>query len=86
MTGVADVDDEIFELVNEADEVVGTAPRAVCHAQGLLHRAVYCWIADKHGRILLQQRSAAKRMGPNQWDLSVAEHLQPGETYLQASD
>lgn len=83
MVGPADDEEEIFELVDEEDRVVGTAPRAQCHAEGLLHRAVYCWVTDLEGRILLQQRSLAKKMGPGQWDLSVAEHLQPGETYIE---
>lgn len=35
------------------------------------------------GQLLVQRRSPHKRIGPGQWDLSVAEHLQPGESYLQ---
>lgn len=35
------------------------------------------------GDLLIQQRSAKKRVGPNQWDLSVAEHLSVGETFKQ---
>ena len=80
---VADNDQELFELVNERDEVIGTELRSVCHSKGLLHRAVYCWVFNGAGRLLLQRRSPAKKIGPGQWDLSVAEHLQPGESYLQ---
>lgn len=36
------------------------------------------------GELLIQQRSAKKKIGPNQWDLSVAEHLSAGETFAQA--
>ena len=32
--------EEIFDVVNERDEVVGQAPRKEVHARGLLHRAV----------------------------------------------
>lgn len=36
---VADQEDEVFELVDTQDRVVGRQLRAVVHAQGLLHRA-----------------------------------------------
>lgn len=42
------------------------------------------WVFRPDGRLLIQRRSAAKKMGPSQWDLSVAEHLQPGESFLEA--
>lgn len=54
---------------------------------GLLHRAVYVWVfREQDGALLVQRRSAAKKIGPSQWDLSVAEHLQPGESYLQVGE
>lgn len=79
---MADKEEE-FEIVNEEDAVVGRAPRSRAHAEGLLHRAVYCWVFDTAGNVLIQKRSAEKKIGPSQWDLSVAEHLQPGETYRE---
>jgi isopentenyl-diphosphate Delta-isomerase len=79
-----DKEDEIFELVNDADEVIGTERRGEVHRRGLLHRAVYCWVFNSTGELLVQQRNPKKKIGPGQWDLSVAEHLQPGETYKQA--
>lgn len=59
---------------------------AACPAlpAGLLHRAVYVWVfREQDGALLVQRRSAAKKIGAGQWDLSVAEHLQPGEGYLR---
>lgn len=76
-----DKDEEVFDLVDENDTVVGQARRGDVHRLGLLHRAVYAWVFDTNGRLLLQKRSPKKKIGPNQWDLSVAEHLQPGEDY-----
>ena len=79
-----DKDDEVFELVNEQDEVIGQEYRGIVHRKGLLHRAVYCWVFNPEGDVLIQRRSPLKKIGANQWDLSVAEHLQPGEDYLTA--
>ncbi len=58
-------------------------PQAPSRAAGLLHRAVYVWVFRPDGALLVQRRSPHKKIGPSQLDLSVAEHLQPGETYLQ---
>jgi isopentenyldiphosphate isomerase len=76
-----DRDDEIFELVDADDAVLGTAPRSEVHCRGLLHRAVYCWVFNAAGEVLLQRRSPKKRIGGGLWDLSLAEHLQPGESW-----
>lgn len=80
---MVDKDAELFDLVDEADQVIGSERRAVVHATGLLHRAVYCWVFDTQGQLLLQQRSPLKKIGASQWDLSVAEHLEPGEGYRE---
>lgn len=34
----------------------------------------------------MQRRSAQKKIGPLQWDLSVAEHLGLGESYKDAAE
>lgn len=79
-----DKDDEVFELVDENDQVIGRELRGIVHRQGLLHRAVYAWVFNPSGELLIQQRSPLKKIGANQWDLSAAEHLQPGEDYTSA--
>eukprot|EP00884_Botryococcus_braunii_P009334 jgi/Botrbrau1/18401/Bobra.0469s0003.2 len=80
----ADESEEVFEIVNEQNQTVGTELRRVVHKTGLLHRAVYCFVFDPAGRLLLQQRAGRKDIGPLLWDLSLAEHLKPGETYGEA--
>jgi isopentenyl-diphosphate delta-isomerase type 1 len=77
--------DEVFELVDDDDEVIGKEFRGVVHCKGLLHRAVYCWVFNTAGELLIQQRSFQKSIGPGKWDLSVAEHVQPGENYRAAA-
>jgi len=78
--------DERFEVIDpdNHDIVIGQEFRHIVHKTGLLHRAVYCWIYDRDGYVLLQQRSPLKKIGASQWDLSLAEHLQPGESYEAA--
>lgn len=50
----------------------------LCFAQ------VYCWIFSSDNKLLLQKRSEQKKIGRSQWDLSLAEHLQPGESFREA--
>ena len=112
---LADDEEELFDIVDEDNQVVGRERRSVVHATGLKHRAVYCFVFDGQGQLLMQQRSPRqvpailhvlamplrvpvsgefdapdackvfnrKKIGPLQWDLSVAEHLQPGESYIK---
>lgn len=114
MQSAADNEEELFDVVDEHNRVTGQERRSVVHARGLKHRAVYCFVFNNKGELLLQQRSpqcaraaeavscncwcapnfsanrhvivvsfamCRKKIGPLQWDLSVAEHLQPGEDY-----
>lgn len=82
---MAEPADEIFDLVDDSGNIIGSEKRAIVHANGLLHRAVYVWVFNSSGHLLIQQRSPLKSIGPNLWDLSVAEHLTQGETYIQAA-
>jgi 16S rRNA (adenine1518-N6/adenine1519-N6)-dimethyltransferase len=77
--------EDIFDIVNEQDEVIGSAPRSEVHARGLLHRAVHLWIYHPDGRILLQLRTPTKDRHPNTWDSSAAGHVDAGEDYLTAA-
>jgi isopentenyl-diphosphate Delta-isomerase len=51
---------------------------------GQWHKTVHVWIVSSERRILLQRRSAHCETGANQWDISVAGHIQAGESSLQA--
>lgn len=76
---------EIFDVVDEADQVVGRETRGVVHARGLLHRAVHVFVHNKRGDLLLQQRSMFKDAHPGVWDSSVSGHLDAGEDYAAAA-
>lgn len=73
--------EEIFDVVNERDEVVGRLPRREVHARKLLHRAVHILVFDPHGRVFLQKRSMKKDLCPGLWDSSCSGHLDSGEDY-----
>ncbi|MBI5190715.1 MAG: NUDIX domain-containing protein [Nitrospirae bacterium] len=77
---------EIFEIVNESGEVIGTAPRNKCHGDpSLVHRAAHVLVFNGAGELLLQLRSMDKDIQPGRWDTSVGGHLAPGEDYETAA-
>lgn len=78
----AEQEGEIFDTYDEQGNYLGTELRSVCHAKGIWHRAVYCFVFNSSGKLLIQKRSPNKKVGPSQWDLSVAEHLQPKESFI----
>lgn len=77
--------DEIFDVVNERNEVIGQAMRSEVHARGLRHRAVHVLVVGSDGRVFLQKRSMLKDSAPGCWDSSCSGHLDAGEDYLPAA-
>ncbi len=77
--------EEIFDVVDEHDQVVGQAPRSVVHAQKRLHRAVHIFVLNTRGELLLQKRSATKDEYPLCYTSSASGHLSAGETYEMAA-
>src|SRR5882672_4757083 len=73
--------DEIFDVVNERDEVIGQRTRGEVHRLGLLHRAVHVLVFNGRGELFLQKRSMQKDKFPGAWDSSASGHLDSGEDY-----
>lgn len=74
-------DSESLILVDEADREVGHLSKAKCHdGQGVLHRAFSLLIFNDAGELLLQQRSATKRLWPLYWSNSCCSHPRRAET------
>jgi isopentenyl-diphosphate Delta-isomerase len=80
-SGRAASDSESLILVDEADREVGHLDKAQCHqGQGVLHRAFSLLIFNDAGELLLQQRSASKRLWPLYWSNSCCSHPRRAET------
>lgn len=77
--------EEILDVVDEYDVVVGSATRAEIHRRGLRHRAVHVLVYDPAGQIYVQRRSWTKDCSPGLWDTSAAGHVDRGETYADAA-
>jgi isopentenyl-diphosphate delta-isomerase len=78
-------DSDQLILVDESDREVGHLAKADCHAGGgVLHRAFSLFIFNARGELLLQQRSAHKRLWPNYWSNSCCSHPRLGESMTAA--
>lgn len=73
--------EEIFDVVNERDEVIGRETRREVHRMGLKHRAVHVLVFNSRGEVFLQKRSMSKDTSPGLWDSSASGHVDGGESY-----
>ena len=73
--------DEIFDVVDDRDRVIGKQTRREVHRRGLKHRAVHVLVFNDRGEVYLQKRSFKKDNFPGAWDSSASGHLDSGETY-----
>lgn len=73
--------DELFDVVDENDRVIGTMPRREVHRLKRRHRAVHLLVVNRAGQIFLHKRSMQKDLFPGVWDSSAAGHVGTGEDY-----
>ncbi len=80
------IDDEIYDVVDMNDQVIGQATRKEIHEKNLVHRSVHTLVFDPAGNLFLQKRSLSKDENPGFWDTSSAGHVDSGEDYLTAAN
>lgn len=57
---VAQSGDELFDIVDELNQVTGQGTRREIHEGSLRHRAVHMFLVNKHGAVLLQKGPCGK--------------------------
>lgn len=78
--------DEYIDIVDKNGEPTGkTELKSAIHTKGYYHHTSHIWFYTANGSILLSQRSAKKAICPLLWDVSVAGHIDAGETAKQAA-
>ena len=77
---------EYFDvLTQDGDYADRVETREKCHEEGLWHKAVVLIIlSTDNKKVLLQQRSANKKLWPNKWDITAGGHVLAGEYGYQA--
>ncbi|MCP3817250.1 NUDIX domain-containing protein [Streptomyces sp. A3M-1-3] len=77
--------DEILDIVDEQDRVVGQAPRGEATEKGLRHRCAFVLARDAGGRIFVHRRTATKLVFPSLYDMFVGGVVGAGESYDEAA-
>jgi isopentenyldiphosphate isomerase len=81
------MDDELLDLVNKNDEVIGTINRKdykqmLADNIGYI-RASDLFIMNSKGKLYIPIRTANKTIAPNGFDYSVGGHVGAGDDYMQ---
>ncbi len=77
--------DELLDLVDDRDRVIGQARRSeVYHAGWVNFRVVNAFLVSAAGQLWIPRRAAAKRLFPLGLDVSMGGHVESGETYEEA--
>jgi len=79
------IEDELLDLVDEHDQVIGRRSRNEIYREGLNNfRVVNAFLINAAGQFWISRRSAHKRIFPLCLDMSVGGHVASGETYDEA--
>lgn len=79
-----DNQEELFDLVNVNDEVIGVVKRREANRnKSLYHRAVVIFVFNDRGELFLQKRSRTKDVEPGTWTVSASGHLGRGQSYAE---
>jgi isopentenyl-diphosphate delta-isomerase len=81
--------EEVLDLVDENDQVVGTILHSEvfdeANLQGRYLRASNLFIINSEGKLWVPKRLATKKLAPNGLDYSAGEHVGSGESYVDAA-
>ncbi|MFJ6751099.1 MULTISPECIES: NUDIX hydrolase [unclassified Streptomyces] len=77
--------DEVLDVVDEHDQVVGQAPRGEAYARRLRTRCAFVLARDAEDRIFVHRRTPQKLVFPSHYDMFVGGVVGAGETYDQAA-
>ena len=82
-------DDELLDLVDENDEVIGTILRSdyslLLEKKHGYIRAVEMFIENNEGKFWIPTRTADKKIAPNGLDFSMGGHVESGEGYTESA-
>jgi isopentenyl-diphosphate delta-isomerase len=80
------MEEELIDVTDRNGNLTGeVALKSEIHQKGLFHHTAHVWLFTKDGHILLQQRAKTKTIHPLLWDVSVAGHVDSGETIIEGA-
>jgi 8-oxo-dGTP pyrophosphatase MutT (NUDIX family) len=85
MGGMTTPAEEILDIVDENDQVIGQSPRGRAYAEGLRHRCVFIQARDAADRLFVHRRTPTKLVFPSLYDMWVGGVVGAGESYDDAA-
>ena len=77
--------DELLDLVDQDDQVIGRMARSEIYRTGLTNfRVVNLFLVNDAGQLWIPRRTGHKRLFPLCLDVSMGGHVAAGETYEEA--
>ncbi|WP_344445857.1 NUDIX hydrolase [Kitasatospora nipponensis] len=77
--------DELLDVVNAQDRVIGTASRGEVYRDRLTHRCVMILVRNAEGRYFVHRRAQDKLFAPGAYDIFVGGVVGAGESYAHAA-
>jgi isopentenyldiphosphate isomerase len=77
--------DEIVAIVDERNNVVGTATRREMRAKRLPHRSTYILVFNSQGQLYVQKRTQTKDLFPGYYDPAAGGVVLAGESYAECA-
>lgn len=74
-------DTKLYQVVNEADEIVGFKLRHDIDFKNDIYRIGAVWITNSKDEVLMAQRALTKDKDPGMWGPAAAGTLEKDETY-----
>lgn len=78
-------DDDLVDIVDAHDTVIGRATRAEMRSQQLRHRAVYVVVRTVDDGVVVHRRADWKDVCPGRWDICFGGVLDAGEEWDTAA-
>ena len=77
---------DLFIQVDESDNPIAPISRKEANTNpDVIHRSIKVLVYNSVGELLIQKRHESKDTFPDCWDVSVAGHVDWGETYIEAA-
>lgn len=78
-------DAELIAWVDEADQLLGSLPRAELRARGLVGRGTFILLFNSVGELCVHQRTYSKALYPGYWDVAAGGMVLAEESYAESA-
>ena len=75
------MEQELLDIVNQKDEVIGKDTKENKFRKNLISRNVAIFILGDNKKLLITKRSSQKESFPNRYDLAACGNVKAGESY-----